>query len=80
MPAMRTTDRTAGKKAAESKFPHRVDVRVPCSGLGRRLTDMLDWCRENVPAGTWVQHHHSERRRARRRRCAVLLLGGVRFV
>ena len=36
---------------------------VPGGGLGRRLTDMLEWCRENVPAGTWVQHHHSERRK-----------------
>ena len=58
---MRPTDRTAGKKAAESKFPHRVDIPVPGSGLGRRLTEMLDWCRENVPAATWSHHHHSER-------------------
>ncbi len=36
---------------------------VPGSGLGLRLTDMLDWCRENVAAGTWAQHHHSERRK-----------------
>jgi len=35
---------------------------VPGGGRGRRLTDMLHWCRENVPAGTWAQHRHSERR------------------
>jgi len=35
-------------------------VPVPGAGLGRRL---LDWCRENVPAGTWGQQHHSERRK-----------------
>ncbi len=49
--------------AAERRFPHRVDVPVPGSGLGRRLTDMLNWCRENAPPGAWAQHHHSERRK-----------------
>jgi len=60
---MRATDRTARKKEAERRFPHHIDIPVPGSGLGRRLTDILDWCRENVPAGTWAQHHHSERRK-----------------
>ncbi len=52
-----------GRLAAEREFPHRVDVPVPGDGLGRRLTDMLDWCREHVAADTWGQHHHSERRK-----------------
>jgi len=43
--------------------PHHFDVPVSGGGLGRRLTEMLDWCRENVLAGTWAQHHHSERRK-----------------
>jgi len=61
--AMRATDRNASKKAAERRFPHRVDVLVPGGGLGRRLTDMLDWCRANVAAGAWDEHGHSERRK-----------------
>jgi len=60
---MRATDRTSRKREAERRFPHRVDVPVPGSGLGRRLTDMLDWCRESFAAGAWDQHHHSERRK-----------------
>jgi hypothetical protein len=60
---MRATDRNASRKAAERRFPHRIDVSVPGSGLGNRLTEMLAWCRENVPAGTWVHHHHRERRK-----------------
>ena len=60
---MRATDGSATKKAAERRFPHRIDIPVSSRGLGRRLTHMLDWCRENVPAGTWCQHHHSARRK-----------------
>jgi len=41
----RTSDRTAGKKAAEVKFPYRVDVPIPDSGLGYRLTELLIWQR-----------------------------------
>jgi hypothetical protein len=59
----RATDRNAGKKAAEAKYPHRVDVPVPGSGLGNRLTEMLEWCGANVAAGMWSQHGHSERRK-----------------
>ena len=62
---MRSTDRTASKKAAESKFPHHVDIPVPRSGLGRDLTEMIDWCRENIPAGTWSHHNHRERRKGK---------------
>jgi len=47
-------------KAAENKFPHRVDIPVPIGGLGNRLTEMLMWCRANVAAGAWEQHRHSE--------------------
>jgi len=52
---MRPTDRNSFQKAAERKFPIKVDVPVPPGGLGRRLTDMLDWCHANVAAGGWAQ-------------------------
>jgi hypothetical protein len=29
--------------------------------LGKRLADMLDWCREHVTAGWWNHHGRSER-------------------
>jgi hypothetical protein len=32
------------RRDAERKFPHRVDIPVPDGGLGKRLTDMIDWC------------------------------------
>ena len=38
----RATDRNSFQKDAERRFPH------PRNGLGRRLTDMLDWCHANV--------------------------------
>jgi len=51
-----------GRLAAERRFPHRVDVPAPGSGLGRRLTEMLDWCRESVAEGAWDEHGRRERR------------------
>ncbi len=44
------------------RFPHKVDAPVPGNGLGRRLTEMLDWCRANIAAGDWTQHGRGERR------------------
>ena len=58
---VRRDNSASARKAAETKFPHRVDIPVPIGGLGNRLTEMLMWCRANVPAGTWDQHGHSER-------------------
>jgi len=58
-----TRIRYPGRLAAERRFPHHIDVPVPGSGHGRRLTDMLDWCRDNVAAGAWAEHGHSERRK-----------------
>ena len=57
------TDRTRFQREAERNFPHRVDIPVPPGGLGRRLTDMHQWCRENVTAGEWAQHGHQVRRK-----------------
>jgi hypothetical protein len=56
----RAIDRNRVQKDAEAKFPHRVDVPISASGLGNRLTGMMVWCRQNVPAGAWIQHGHSE--------------------
>jgi len=53
---MRSTDRNSFQRDAERKFPIKIDIPVPPSGLGRRLTDMLDWCHANVAAGAWAQH------------------------
>jgi hypothetical protein len=61
----RSADSTPSRRAAESKFPHRIDIPVPIGSLGNRLTEMLMWCRLNVAAGTWAQHGHSERPNAR---------------
>ena len=51
----------SGRRAAEIRFSHRVDILVPIGGRGNRLTEMLMWCRANVPAGAWDQHGHFER-------------------
>jgi len=61
----RSADSASGRRSAEGKFPYRIDIPVPASGLGNRLTEMLMWCRANVAAGTWSQHGHSERPKAR---------------
>jgi hypothetical protein len=47
------------KRAAEERFPHRVDIAVPVDGLGRRLKPMHEWCHNNVTAGDWEEHGHS---------------------
>ena len=46
------------KREAERRFPHRVDVPMPDGGLGQRLNNMRDWCREH--AGEWGYHDHGE--------------------
>jgi len=56
---MRATDRTAGKKNAERRFPHRVDGPVPGGGLGRRLAGMVDWRHANIAAGPWANSRQS---------------------
>jgi hypothetical protein len=61
----RDANSNTGRRAAEAKFPYRIDIPVPVGGLGNRLTEMLMWCRENIPAGAWAQHGHSERPKAR---------------
>jgi hypothetical protein len=63
----RPTDRNSFQREAERKFPIKVDIPVPPGGLGRRLTDMLDWCHANVAADAWAQHGHQERRKGERR-------------
>jgi hypothetical protein len=32
------------RRDAERRYPHRIDIPVPEGGLGKRLTDMIDWC------------------------------------
>ena len=62
----RATDRNSFQRDAERRFLYRVDIPVPGSGLGRRLTEMHDWCRQNVVPSGWAQHGHGERRRGER--------------
>ncbi len=58
---MRATERNRGHRQAERRLSHKVDLAVPGSGFGRRLTGMLGWCRENIAAGAWDRHGHNER-------------------
>ena len=59
----RATDRNTFKRDAERRFPHRVDIPVPRSGLGRRLTDMLQWCHAHLADDAWAEHGRSEKRK-----------------
>jgi hypothetical protein len=61
----RSADNNVSRRAAEAKFPHRIDIPVPIGGFGNRLTEMLMWCRQNIAAGMWTQHGHFERLTAR---------------
>jgi len=45
----------------ERRFPHKVDIPIPTVGLGRRLADMLAWCRESLDSAEWDQHVRKER-------------------
>jgi len=47
----------------ERRYPHRIDIPVPRTGLGKRLSDMHDWCFDNIAAGEWEEHAHSDDRR-----------------
>ena len=55
------TYRILRKKEADRRFPHYVDLRVPVRGLGRGLTDMLDWCRDKCPDWGLGDEHGQER-------------------
>jgi hypothetical protein len=58
----RRTARNSFKEEAERTFPHRVDIPVPEGGLGRRITEMHDWCRDAFTIGAWAMHGHTEKR------------------
>jgi hypothetical protein len=49
------------KDEAERRFPHKVDIPVPDTGLGRDLMAMLEWCRARVPRPGWKYHGHTVR-------------------
>ena len=44
------------RKLAERRFPFRVDITVPGTGLGTRLDMMLRWCYQNLDVDHWAQH------------------------
>jgi len=46
----RPTDRNSFRKAAEAKFPIKIDIAV-ADGQRWPYADMLAWCRENMAAG-----------------------------
>jgi len=51
------------RREAERRYPHRIDIPVPRAGLGIRLTEMHNWCFDDVQAGAWEEHAHSDDRR-----------------
>jgi hypothetical protein len=51
------------KDEAERRFPHKIDISVPDTGLGRELTAMLEWCRDRVPEAGWAYHGYTARPR-----------------
>ena len=46
---------------AKAKFPHKVDVPIPTTGIGRRLITLIGWCREHIAADDWDCHPLPER-------------------
>jgi hypothetical protein len=50
------------RRTAESRFPYKLDIHVPESGVRRRLKEMLDWCRKNT-TGQWTHHILVDRQR-----------------
>jgi hypothetical protein len=59
---VRRRARHPSKDEAERRFPHKIDIPIPATGLGRNLTAMLEWCRERVPEPGWAYHGHTARR------------------
>lgn len=45
------------KEVCETSYPHKVDVRVPRAGLGRKVDDMVLWCDEHS-SGAWDSYDH----------------------
>ena len=41
---------------AESRFSRRVDIKVPAKGLGQRLGELMDWCRDCAMEEEWAHH------------------------
>jgi hypothetical protein len=61
-----TRPRYPSRRAGEDRYPHRVDVPVPPTGLDGRLSGMHNWCYEHVLPGGWEEHGHSDERRDER--------------
>jgi hypothetical protein len=59
----RSTDRTSFHRTAETRFPIKIDVRVPGPGEPWPYAKMLAWCRANVAMGEWEQHGFQDRKR-----------------
>ena len=59
----RATDRNRARRDAEDRFPFKVDVRVPTYGQTWPFVEMVTWCRDNVPAGTWEEHSFIDKTR-----------------
>ena len=49
------------RRQVERRLTYTVDIPVPAEGgLGKRLDDMIVWCRDNLAADDWAQFGHSE--------------------
>ena len=47
------------KKRDDLAFPVRVRVRLPEYGSGEDIDTLLNWCRNNVPAGAYAWYPDS---------------------
>lgn len=61
-PAAALAQAQAGKDLCEASYRHKVDVRVPRGGLGRRLDEMMVWCDEHCADGWDTYEHHVDGR------------------
>ena len=41
---------------AKTKFPHKVDVSIPSTGIGSQLIALIGWCRKHIAADDWDCH------------------------
>ncbi|MDP6350867.1 MAG: hypothetical protein QF926_08245 [Alphaproteobacteria bacterium] len=49
------------RRQIEHWLTYIVDFSVPAEGgLGKRLDDMIEWCRDNLDANVWAQYGNAE--------------------
>ena len=49
------------RRQVERRLTYTVDIPVQAEGgLGKRLDDMIAWCRDNLATDAWAQFGHAE--------------------